>query len=78
MYSAQNNTLLLTGNELAGINLNYGDTATIKDACYGELNYFRVDLRESSCCNADTAHPCQFYNGCAGGCEPTKAGYCSG
>lgn len=47
MYSAQNNTLLLTGNELAGINLNYGDTATIKDACYGELNYFRVDLRES-------------------------------
>ncbi|KAF9465884.1 pectate lyase C [Collybia nuda] len=48
------------GNELAGINLNYGDTATIKDACY------------------DTAHPCVFYNGCAGGCEPTKAGYCSG
>ncbi|RDB26746.1 putative pectate lyase F [Hypsizygus marmoreus] len=48
------------GGELAGINLNYGDTATIKDACY------------------DTAHPCVFYNGCAGGCEPTKAGYCSG
>ncbi|KAF1950543.1 pectate lyase F [Byssothecium circinans] len=48
------------GGELAGINSNYGDTATIKDACY------------------DTAHPCQMYTGCAGGCEPQKAGYCSG
>ncbi|KAF2643650.1 pectate lyase F [Massarina eburnea CBS 473.64] len=48
------------GGELAGINSNYGDTATIKDACY------------------DTAHPCQMYTGCAGGCEPAKAGYCSG
>ncbi|KAJ4350502.1 uncharacterized protein N0V89_009123 [Didymosphaeria variabile] len=48
------------GGELAGINSNYGDTATIKNACY------------------DTAHPCQMYTGCAGGCEPAKAGYCSG
>ncbi|KAF1972757.1 pectate lyase [Bimuria novae-zelandiae CBS 107.79] len=48
------------GGELVGINSNYGDTATIKNACY------------------DTAHACALYNGCAGGCEPTKVGYCSG
>lgn len=48
------------GGELAGINSNYGDTATIKNSCY------------------DTDHACQMYTGCAGGCEPTKAGYCSG
>ncbi|KAI1499845.1 putative pectate lyase F [Biscogniauxia marginata] len=27
---------------------------------------------------ADTSNPCVLYNGCAGGCEPSKAGYCSG
>ncbi|KAJ4320631.1 hypothetical protein N0V94_003279 [Neodidymelliopsis sp. IMI 364377] len=48
------------GGELAGINSNYGDTATIKNACY------------------DTKTPCQMYNGCAGGCEPSKSGTCSG
>ncbi|KAK6216344.1 hypothetical protein LQW54_003547 [Pestalotiopsis sp. IQ-011] len=26
----------------------------------------------------DAAHPCQMYNGCSNGCEPTKSGYCSG
>ncbi|KAF8922715.1 putative pectate lyase F [Mucidula mucida] len=48
------------GGELAGINSNYADTATIIDACY------------------DTSHPCVLYDGCAGGCEPEKVGYCSG
>lgn len=48
------------GGELAGINQNYGDTATLKNVCY------------------DTSHPCVLYTGCAGGCEPTKYGYCSG
>ena len=46
--------------DLVGINSNYGDNATIKNACY------------------DTKTPCQMYNGCAGGCEPTKSGTCSG
>lgn len=50
----------VNGGELAGINSNYKDTATIKNACY------------------DTKTPCQMYNGCAGGCEPTKSGTCSG
>ncbi|KAL3421127.1 pectate lyase F [Phlyctema vagabunda] len=53
-------TTAVNGGELAGINSNYGDTATLKNVCY------------------DTAHPCQMYTGCAGGCEPAKAGYCSG
>ncbi|CAH0050808.1 unnamed protein product [Clonostachys solani] len=48
------------GGEVAGINLNYGDTATLKNVC------------------TDAAHPCVFYDGCAGGCEPKKVGYCSG
>jgi pectate lyase len=48
------------GGEVAGINLNYGDTATLRNVC------------------TDADHPCVFYNGCAGGCEPSKAGYCSG
>ncbi|KAF7533307.1 hypothetical protein G7054_g7199 [Neopestalotiopsis clavispora] len=26
----------------------------------------------------DAAHPCQMYTGCSNGCEPVKAGYCSG
>ncbi|KAF9022505.1 polysaccharide lyase family 3 protein [Hymenopellis radicata] len=26
----------------------------------------------------DTSHPCVLYDGCAGGCEPEKVGYCSG
>ncbi|CAG8979916.1 hypothetical protein HYALB_00011839 [Hymenoscyphus albidus] len=50
----------VNGGELAGINSNYGDTATLRNVCY------------------DTSHPCQMYTGCAGGCEPKKAGYCSG
>ncbi|CAH0020853.1 unnamed protein product [Clonostachys rhizophaga] len=48
------------GGEVAGINLNYGDTATLKNVC------------------TDASHPCVFYDGCAGGCEPKKVGYCSG
>ena len=48
------------GGVLAGINSNYGDTATIKNSCF------------------DTAHSCQMYTGCSNGCEPVKAGYCSG
>ncbi|KAK0213376.1 polysaccharide lyase family 3 protein [Desarmillaria ectypa] len=48
------------GGTLAGINSNYGDTATIVDSCY------------------DTKHPCTLYKGCAGGCEPSVVGYCSG
>ena len=48
------------GGELAGINANYKDTATLKNVC------------------ADTKTKCQMYNGCAGGCEPSKAGTCSG
>jgi hypothetical protein len=48
------------GGELAGINRNYGDTATLKNVC------------------SDTQVKCQMYNGCAGGCEPSKAGTCSG
>ncbi|KIY72991.1 polysaccharide lyase family 3 protein [Cylindrobasidium torrendii FP15055 ss-10] len=48
------------GGELAGINSNYGDTATLKNVC------------------TDAKHPCTMYKGCAGGCEPTKVGYCSG
>ncbi|ROT35099.1 family 3 polysaccharide lyase [Sodiomyces alkalinus F11] len=48
------------GGELAGINANYGDTATIRNSC-------------------TSASPrCQFYQGCAGGCEPRKLGACSG
>ncbi|KAF4778209.1 pectate lyase C [Colletotrichum scovillei] len=45
---------------LAGINLTYKDTATLKNVC------------------ADAKTKCQMYNGCAGGCEPSKAGTCSG
>ncbi|PKY04974.1 hypothetical protein P168DRAFT_267814 [Aspergillus campestris IBT 28561] len=26
----------------------------------------------------DASHPCVMYDGCAGGCEPSKVGYCSG
>ncbi|RYP02167.1 hypothetical protein DL764_005918 [Monosporascus ibericus] len=48
------------GNELAGINSNYGDTATIRNCC------------------SDAKVKCQMYTGCAGGCEPKKAGECSG
>lgn len=48
------------GGELAGINANYKDTATLKNVC------------------SDAKVKCQMYNGCAGGCEPTKAGTCSG
>ncbi|KXH64190.1 pectate lyase C [Colletotrichum salicis] len=48
------------GGELAGINLTYKDTATLKNVC------------------ADAKTKCQMYNGCAGGCEPSKAGTCSG
>ncbi|KAI8316580.1 putative pectate lyase F [Colletotrichum sp. SAR11_240] len=48
------------GGELAGINANYKDTATLKNVC------------------ADAKTKCQMYNGCAGGCEPSKAGTCSG
>ncbi|KFY78458.1 hypothetical protein V501_02749 [Pseudogymnoascus sp. VKM F-4519 (FW-2642)] len=48
------------GGVLAGINSNYGDTATIKNSCF------------------DTAHSCQMFTGCNNGCEPAKAGYCSG
>jgi hypothetical protein len=48
------------GGVLAGINSNYGDTATIKDTC------------------ADTKTTCQMYTGCSNGCEPAKAGTCSG
>ncbi|RYP58034.1 hypothetical protein DL769_009148 [Monosporascus sp. CRB-8-3] len=48
------------GGEVVGINLNYGDTATLRNVC------------------TDADHPCVFYDGCAGGCEPKKVGYCSG
>ncbi|KAF3119322.1 hypothetical protein TWF225_004971 [Orbilia oligospora] len=48
------------GGELAGINFNYGDTATLKNVC------------------SDAKVKCQGYTGCAGGCEPKKAGTCSG
>ncbi|KAF3032937.1 hypothetical protein E8E11_000258 [Didymella keratinophila] len=48
------------GGELAGINSNYKDTATLKNVC------------------ADAKTKCQMYTGCAGGCEPKKAGTCSG
>ncbi|RYP87426.1 hypothetical protein DL769_000522 [Monosporascus sp. CRB-8-3] len=48
------------GHELAGINSNYGDTATIRNCC------------------SDAKVKCQMYTGCAGGCEPGKAGECSG
>ncbi|KAK7749989.1 hypothetical protein SLS62_008098 [Diatrype stigma] len=48
------------GGEVVGINLNYADTATLKNVC------------------TDADHPCVFYDGCAGDCEPEKVGYCSG
>ncbi|KAL3467155.1 putative pectate lyase F [Aspergillus heterothallicus] len=48
------------GGEVAGINANYGDTATLINVC------------------TDADHPCVLYDGCAGGCEPSKVGYCSG
>ncbi|KAF6813101.1 pectate lyase c [Colletotrichum sojae] len=48
------------GGELAGINSNYKDTATLKNVC------------------SDAKTKCQMYSGCAGGCEPKKAGTCSG
>ncbi|KAL4788880.1 pectate lyase [Aspergillus venezuelensis] len=48
------------GGEVAGINSNYGNTATLINVC------------------TDADHPCVPYNGCAGGCEPEKIGYCSG
>lgn len=48
------------GGELAGINHNFGDTATLKNVC------------------TDTDHPCMMYDGCEGGCEPSKYGECSG
>ncbi|KAF2713063.1 polysaccharide lyase family 3 protein [Pleomassaria siparia CBS 279.74] len=50
----------VNGGELAGINSNYGDTATLKNVC------------------SDASVKCQMYTGCAGGCEPVKAGVCSG
>jgi hypothetical protein len=50
----------VNGGELAGINSNYGDTATLRNVC------------------SDAKVKCQMYNGCAGGCEPTKSGVCSG
>ncbi|KAI8255107.1 putative pectate lyase F [Colletotrichum sp. SAR11_239] len=53
-------TTAYNGGELAGINSNYGDTATLKNVC------------------TDAKVKCQMYNGCAGGCEPTKSGVCSG
>lgn len=46
------------GGELAGINANYGDTATLNNVC------------------ADTSNTCMMYEGCAGGCEPSKIGPC--
>ncbi|KAH7318660.1 putative pectate lyase F [Stachybotrys elegans] len=46
------------GGEVAGINRNYGDTATLINVC------------------TDARTPCQMYDGCAGGCEPTKVGAC--
>ena len=53
-------TTAYDGGEVAGINRNYGDTATLKNVC------------------TDAKNPCVFYDGCAGGCEPKKVGYCSG
>ncbi|XPS72783.1 hypothetical protein M3J09_004944 [Ascochyta lentis] len=48
------------GGELAGINANYKDSATLKNVC------------------SDAKTKFQMYKGCAGGCEPSKAGTCSG
>lgn len=48
------------GGELAGINSNYADTATLVNVC------------------ADASTLCQMYTGCSNGCEPAKAGVCSG
>ncbi|KAJ0268779.1 hypothetical protein COL26b_002508 [Colletotrichum chrysophilum] len=58
--SCGNGVTAKNGGELAGINANYKDTATLKNVC------------------ADAKTKCQMYNGCAGGCEPSKAGTCSG
>ncbi|KAK7431287.1 hypothetical protein QQZ08_002058 [Neonectria magnoliae] len=39
-------------------------------------NYGDTATLKNVCTDAD--HPCVMYNGCAGGCEPSKVGYCSG
>ncbi|KAL4892801.1 putative pectate lyase F [Aspergillus ambiguus] len=39
-------------------------------------NYGDTATLKNVCTDAD--HPCVLYKGCAGGCEPTKVGYCSG
>ncbi|KAH6885188.1 putative pectate lyase F [Thelonectria olida] len=39
-------------------------------------NYGDTATLKNVCTDAD--HPCVMYEGCAGGCEPKKVGYCSG
>ncbi|KKK13999.1 hypothetical protein P175DRAFT_0559363 [Aspergillus ochraceoroseus IBT 24754] len=39
-------------------------------------NYGDTATLKNVCSGAK--HPCVFYEGCAGGCEPKKVGYCSG
>ncbi|KAK7714834.1 hypothetical protein SLS63_011569 [Diaporthe eres] len=46
------------------------------EVCGINSNYGDTCTLKNVC--TDASHPCTLYNGCAGGCEPSKVGYCSG
>ncbi|RYP68604.1 hypothetical protein DL771_006576 [Monosporascus sp. 5C6A] len=54
-----------------------GTTARAEGEVVGiNRNYGDTATLKNVCTDAD--HPCVFYDGCAGDCEPKKVGYCSG